>query len=71
MTLGLTILGLLARYLPLAIQAVEAGLAGFEAIHAAAGKIHASAAAPTDAGRTAAEAEIAQLEALLNGTMAT
>jgi hypothetical protein len=65
MTLGLTILSLLAKYLPLAIQVVQAGLASFEAVQAAAGKIQASAAAPTDADRTAAEAEIAKLEALL------
>jgi hypothetical protein len=71
MTLGLTILGLLARYLPLAIQVVQAGLTSFEAIHAAAGRIQASAAAPTDADRATAEAEIAQLEALLNGNLAT
>lgn len=30
MTLGLTILGLLVRYLPLAIQVVRAGLASFD-----------------------------------------
>jgi hypothetical protein len=65
MTLGLTILGLLARYLPLAIEVVQAGRASFEAIHAAAGDIHASAANPTDADRAAAEAQIAKLEALL------
>ncbi len=66
MILGLTILGLLARYLPLAIQVVQAGLASFEAIHAVASGIQASAANPTEADRTAAEAEIAKLEALLN-----
>jgi hypothetical protein len=66
MTLGLTILGLLAKYLPLAIEVVQAGLASFETIHAAAGKIQTSAANPTDADRTAAEAEIAKLEALLS-----
>lgn len=66
MTLGLTILGLLARYLPLAIQVVQAGLASFEAIHAVAGNIQASAANPSETGRAAAEAEIAKLEALLN-----
>ena len=71
MTLGLTILGLLAKYLPLAIQVVEAGLASFDAIHAAAGMIQASAADPTDADRVAAEAEIAKLEALLNAGSAT
>lgn len=70
MTLGLTILGLLARYLPLAIQVVQTGLSSFEAIHAAAAKIQASAAAPTEADRAAAEAEIAKLEALLNGNAA-
>ena len=62
---------MLARYLPLAIQAVQAGLASFEAIHAAAGRIQASAAAPTDADRATAEAEVAKLEALLNGNLAT
>jgi hypothetical protein len=66
MTLGLTILGLLARYLPLAIQVVQAGLASFEAINTAAGNIQTSAANPTEADRAAAEAEIAKLEALLN-----
>lgn len=71
MTLGLTILSLLARYLPLAIQAVQAGLASFETIHAAAGQIQASAGAATDNDRAAAEAEIAKLEALLNRTPAT
>lgn len=68
MTLGLTILGLLARYLPLAIQVVQAGLASFEAIHAVAGGIQASAANPTEADRAAAEAEIAKLEVLLNAS---
>jgi hypothetical protein len=70
MTLGLTILGLLAKYLPLAIQVVQAGLASFEAVHQVAGKIQVSAAAPTDADRTAAEAEIAKLEALLGSNPA-
>ena len=65
MTLGLTILSLLSRYLPLAIQVVQAGLASFEAIHTAAGKMQASALDPTEADRAAAEAEIAKLEALL------
>jgi hypothetical protein len=66
MTLGLTILALLARYLPLAIQVVQAGLASFETIHATAGQIQASAGTPTESDRAAAEAAIAQLEALLN-----
>jgi hypothetical protein len=70
MTLGLTILGILARYLPLAIQAVQAGVASFEAIHAAASKIQDSAANPTEAGRAAAEAEIAKLETLLHANPA-
>lgn len=65
MSLGLTILGLLARYLPLAIQAVEAGRASFEAIHAVATKIQASAANPSDADRADAETAIAKLEAVL------
>ncbi len=65
MTLGLTILSLLARYLPLGIQVVQAGLASFEAIHQAAGKMQASSANPPEADRDAAEAEIAKLEALL------
>jgi len=65
MTLGLTILGLLARYLPLAIQAVEAGRASFEAIHDVATRIQASAADPSDCDRVAAEAAIAKLEAVL------
>ena len=65
MSLGLTILGLLARYLPLAIQVVQAGLASFETIHGAANRIQASATNPTEADRAAAEAEIAKLEALL------
>jgi hypothetical protein len=67
MTLALTILGLLARYLPLAIAAVQAGVAEFDAVQATAGKIQASAANPTEADRAAAETEIAKLEALLNG----
>jgi hypothetical protein len=71
MTLGLTILGLLAKYLPLAIEVVQAGLASFEAVHQAAVKIQASAADPTDADRAAAEAEIAKLEALLSSNPAT
>jgi hypothetical protein len=65
-TLALTILGLLAKYLPLAIAAVQAGVVGFDSVHATAANIHASAANPTDADRTAAETEIAKLEALMN-----
>ncbi|MGH6982427.1 MAG: hypothetical protein ACREFC_14595, partial [Stellaceae bacterium] len=65
MSLGLTILGLLARYLPLAIQAVEAGQASFEAIHEVASQIQASAANPSDADRAAAEVAISRLEAVL------
>ncbi|HXE17639.1 MAG TPA: hypothetical protein VN632_10445 [Stellaceae bacterium] len=65
MSLGLTILSLLARYLPLAIQAVEAGRASFESIHTVAAQIQASAAAPSDADRIAAETAIAKLEAVL------
>jgi len=71
MTLGLTILSLLAKYLPLAIKVVQAGLATFETIHATATKIQASAGNPTDPDRTAAEAEIANLEALLNTNPST
>jgi hypothetical protein len=71
MTLGLTILGLLAKYLPLAIQVVQAGLASFEAVQEAAGKIQASAANPSEADRVAAETEIAKLEALLNANPAS
>ncbi len=71
MTLGLTILGLLARYLPLAIQVVQAGLASFEAIHAVASGIQASAANPTENDRAVAEAEIAKLEALLDANPAS
>jgi hypothetical protein len=67
MTLALTIFGLLARYLPLAISAVQAGVTEFSSVHAAATRIQASAANPTDADLAAAEAEIAKLEALLNG----
>lgn len=66
MTLGLTILGILAKYLPLAIQAVQAGVTTFEAIHTAATKIQDSAANPTETSRADAEAEIAKLEKLLN-----
>lgn len=66
MTLALTILGLLARYLPLAIAAVEAGVADFDSVHAAASRMQAAALNPSEADRVAAEAEIAKLEGLLD-----
>jgi hypothetical protein len=71
MTLGLTILSLLAKYLPLAIQVVQAGQASFATIYDVAGKIQASAVNPTETDRAAAEAEITKLEALLNANPTT
>jgi hypothetical protein len=67
MTLALTLLGLLAKYLPLAIAAVQAGITNFDSVQATAATIQASAANPTEADRVAAETEIGKLEALLNG----
>jgi hypothetical protein len=66
MTLALTILGLLAKYLPLGIAAIKVGVAEFDTVHATAANIHAAAANPTEGERVAAEAEIAKLETLLN-----
>ncbi|MGH6988828.1 MAG: hypothetical protein ACREFD_17370 [Stellaceae bacterium] len=67
MTLALTILGLLAKYLPLAITAINAGVVTFESVHTTMTNMQAAMLHPTDDDRVAAETEIGKLEALLNG----